>query len=294
MQKCRGAALIFLLVAACSSDEPGDGAEPSHDAGTTSDADASARDVTADAPAGHQPDVAIGDEPDVVPTSDAPDVGGEPAVDGDREDLGNTDDGRFDIADVGSEMDRNADRCGNAFFRTSVWPLVETMAADASDDADGTSNDGLDGAGANDGARDGQMDGIDDQTSRDGPKDGDNIPLCDALQADWWAFVAQNRDCSGAGDCVVVAGAGSCECSPSWNPRLGHPIGAGSGDAISASAQGNAQTYLTQWGDLDCNLLDRYCIVDAGPAKNLRCDQGKCTADPGSCFLPPPMPEPCR
>lgn len=286
----RSAAVFCLLAVGCSPNEAGGTPTPG-DAATTTDADASARDATIDAPHDER-DIAVDKEPDAVPTSDGPatDTTGEPAIDGDRPDRGNAEDGAFDVADARSEMDRSADRCGNALPSLSVWPRAEVMAADGSDDVDGTSSDVRDGA-SND-ARDSQRDGSDD--SRDGPKDGDKIPQCDALQADWRTFVSQNRDCTANSDCVVVAGAGSCECAPPWGPRLGHPIGVASGDAINATAQNAAQTYLARWDELECNLLDRYCVFDAGPAKNLRCEVGKCTIDWGACNLPPPMPEPCR
>ena len=62
-------------------------------------------------------------------------------------------------------------------------------------------------------------------------------------------------------------------------------LGKGSGDAISASAVGDANAYFSR---------KRACIqqgvrspgyCDAGPARNLRCEAGKCKADEAGCMM---------
>lgn len=153
--------------------------------------------------------------------------------------------------------------------------------ADGADVADVSGDPSGDGENARDGAVD---------RSSDAPGDGDVTPLCDALQEDWRAFVAQHRGCSVSADCTLVAGAGACDC---LFPGLGRPIGNASGDAIASAAATSARVYLDQWSDLGCNQLMKYCVYDAGPAKNLRCDQGECVADNGYCNAPP-LPEPRR
>lgn len=100
---------------------------------------------------------------------------------------------------------------------------------------------------------------------------------CDQVVSAYSAFLATHRDCSSTSDCQVVGGAGTCNCVAM--------LGNGSGDAISVTALSDAYAYLER---------ARACIqqgfrfpapCDAAPAKNLRCENGKCTADQASCLV---------
>jgi hypothetical protein len=293
----RGWWFLVVLGLSCANDPTGN--VPEADGATSRDAssemDLSILDRAADRSA-EPPDVSR--ERGVEPP-DAGDAGFEPSIDvviadGTMADVSREVDASS--ADASREADAMTDRCPVAMAHPSPWTSFAALDADAIDDVDaGDATGGVtdvtdgatdvtDGANASDGA---------DARPSDARYEGDVFALCDAVQAKWRAFVMQNRDCAVTADCIVVGGAGACDCSPPWDPRLGHPIGMGSGDAINVSGQAAATMYLAQWDDLGCNLLQRYCVNDAGPPKNLRCEQGKCTLDLGGCGVPPP-PEPCR
>lgn len=122
------------------------------------------------------------------------------------------------------------------------------------------------------------------------PPDGpDPLAGCKTLAEEWAAFVATHRSCGSVADCTVVGGAGGAvwcvNCSPS--------IGDGSGDPIANSALPEAEPYLAKFHA--CVVADLWdgCTWDAAPAKNLRCEDGVCKADPGSCHvLDAPVGEP--
>ena len=99
---------------------------------------------------------------------------------------------------------------------------------------------------------------------------------CNQLNAAWTAFVANNRACSTVADCRVIGGAGTCNCAA--------VLGNGSGDAISASAQGT-NDYFARLVVCEQQGYNVGKICDAAPAKNLRCENGLCTADEASCLM---------
>jgi len=241
-------------------------------------------------------DVSIG-SPDVVsPDVTAPTDGAdatEPSSDATGNDGMSRDRAMDDVtwegggADGSRDADASADRCRVTALLVNPWGAIASFQVDDSGDVD-VSGDTPADASVDDVADDAPP-------TRDGAADGssdapvDVLARCNALQMDWRAFVPQNRDCTVVSECTVVGGAGACDCIM---PGLGRPIGNASGDAIATAAGAAARVYLDQWRDLGCNFVAQ-CIFDAGPAKNLRCEQGKCTADYGGCNQPPP-PEPCR
>ncbi len=100
---------------------------------------------------------------------------------------------------------------------------------------------------------------------------------CDGLASAYSAFLAAHRDCLSASDCTTVDGAGTCNCAAT--------LGNGSGEAISATAISDAYAYL---GRMQVCIQQGFkfpAICDAAPAKNLRCEAGKCAADESSCLL---------
>jgi len=105
--------------------------------------------------------------------------------------------------------------------------------------------------------------------------DADAGIACGKLQAAWLAFVAANRACETNADCVVVGGTGTCDCGPS--------LGEASGDAISKSASEGAGLYFDRYNECIASGHHFGCTFDAGPARNLRCKSGTCTADLGFC-----------
>jgi hypothetical protein len=290
--------VAFGLVLGCSRDAADGGWGPSDATdGRWAPSDAADATHTRDAPLPDGiVDVSIG-SPDVVsPDAATPtdgsdvtepsiDVTGNDGVSGDGTPDDVTSDG--EVADGSRDADASADRCRSTGLRLNAWAGIASFQADGGGDVD-VSGDAPADARVNDvaddapPARDGAADG-----SSDAPVDV--LARCNALQMDWRAFVLQNRDCTVASECTVVGGAGACDCIM---PGLGRPIGNGSGDAIAVAARTAALVRLDQWHNLGCHFVAG-CIYDAGPAKNLRCEQGKCTADYGGCNQPPP-PEPCR
>ena len=101
--------------------------------------------------------------------------------------------------------------------------------------------------------------------------------VCDGLASAYSVFLAAHRDCLSASDCTTVGGAGTCNCVAT--------LGNGSGESISATAVSDANAYL---GRMQVCIQQGFkfpAICDAAPAKNLRCEAGKCAADESSCLL---------
>jgi hypothetical protein len=290
----RSSFLVVLMALGCSP-ESGSPSEPN---------DAALRGDVLDATRAEEASLvdgaidAVPDSPSAVSPTDSSDASGEPLSDVEtRIDAAFTDatsndrmqgDGPVEDggADVSRDGDASADRCRNTALRATAWATMAAFQADASGEVDAAADNNGDGArGDGTSARDGSDDRLSD--SRNG---SDVLALCSDLQTDWRAFVTQNRGCTVSSDCTVVGGAGACDCAV---PGLGRPIGDPSGDAIASSARMSAEPYLDQWTHWGCNFVAQ-CVADAAPAKNLRCDQGKCMTDPGVCNAPPPTPEPCR
>jgi len=100
---------------------------------------------------------------------------------------------------------------------------------------------------------------------------------CDGLASAYLVFLAAHRDCLSASDCTTVGGAGTCNCVAT--------LGNGSGEAITATAASDAYAYF---GRMQVCIQQGFkfpAICDAAPAKNLRCEAGKCAADESSCLL---------
>jgi hypothetical protein len=99
---------------------------------------------------------------------------------------------------------------------------------------------------------------------------------CGALQESWSAFVQANRACSTVSDCIVVGGAGTCDC--------GYNLGNGSGDAIAKSALERSRAYFTRYDECKAAGHNFACVWDAAPHSNLRCESGSCTVTQRSCI----------
>jgi hypothetical protein len=99
---------------------------------------------------------------------------------------------------------------------------------------------------------------------------------CGELQEKWRVFVQANRGCSSVNDCIVVGGAGTCDC--------GFNLGQGSGDAIAKNALERSSAYFTRYNQCKAAGHVFGCIWDAAPHSNLRCESGLCTINQRSCL----------
>ena len=143
--------------------------------------------------------------------------------------------------------------------------------------------DAADAREAGDAVTDGDASVADgDASVTDGDASGDAMPdaadsaaYCTDLRSRWHTFVEQNRSCVTVSDCQVVGGTRSCDCKFA-------AIGQGSGDAISVSAGAAASLYFNDYAAMNCQ--NQYGECDSAPARNLRCESGKCTADQWSCL----------
>ena len=146
-------------------------------------------------------------------------------------------------------------------------------AADIAGGPAGEAGGALDAVIADADVEAGKADGF--SSSIDTAPDGVAAIPCSQLNAAWSAYVASNRACSTVADCRVVGGAGTCNCTP--------VLGNGSGVAISVSAQGN-NDYFSRLMVCTQQGYNVGSICDAAPARNLRCENGLCTADEASCL----------
>jgi hypothetical protein len=114
-------------------------------------------------------------------------------------------------------------------------------------------------------------------TSIDSASSGIAGIACNGLASAYSAFLAAHRDCSSVSDCKTVGGAGTCNCVAT--------LGNGSGEAISATAVSDAYAYFARMQVCIQQGFKFPAICDAAPAKNLRCEAGKCAANESSCLL---------
>lgn len=105
---------------------------------------------------------------------------------------------------------------------------------------------------------------------------------CAALHSAWYSYVDQHRACQDVYDCTIIGGSGTCNC--------GYTLGDGSGTAIAKSGAPGAKPYQELFAAcVEAHLAG--CVWDAAPAKNLRCENGMCTADSASCLTAPKLPD---
>jgi hypothetical protein len=115
---------------------------------------------------------------------------------------------------------------------------------------------------------------------------GDAAPAtdCAKLQEDWAEFVRTNSSCQVDADCSFVGG------PDDFNQCATASIGSAGKDAIATSAIGPAYSmFLNEFYGSSCAAYRlTHKTVDQGPSKNLRCQDGVCTADLQFCNAEPP------
>jgi len=130
---------------------------------------------------------------------------------------------------------------------------------------------------------DGTLDATTDSDSADADAAPEPKIPCAKVIAAWKDFVEQHRSCATKEDCVLVGGADNwCTC--------GYAIGQAGGDPISAGALSDAEPFLESFGICRSANFPFGCFNDHGPATNLRCELGLCTADMQFCGPPEAAP----
>jgi hypothetical protein len=106
---------------------------------------------------------------------------------------------------------------------------------------------------------------------------------CAKLQAEWPTFVGAHRGCRSNEECIFVGG------SDGLNQCLTASIGNAGRDAIALDAVAEAtRRFLNDfYGSACADYRSTHKTADAGPSKNLRCENGACTADLQFCNSDP-------